>query len=103
MPKTKSKTTPWSDIRDKRIAPADEPRLAKIREQMEAELALAALRKRRKASQAEIAKKLAVSQSNVSQFERGGDPKISTVADYVGALGGKLELVAVFDDERVTF
>jgi hypothetical protein len=26
---------------------------------------------------------------------------LSTVASYVDALGGKLELVAVFDDERI--
>ncbi len=102
MPNTKITTTPWKEIRSKRIKPKDEPRVARVREQMEAELRLAALRKRRKASQATLAKKLAVSQSNISQLERGGDPKLSTVADYVGALGGKLEIIAVFDDERVT-
>jgi predicted transcriptional regulator len=42
-----------------------------------------------------------VSQSNISQLERGADPRLSTVANYVDALGGKLELVAVFDDERI--
>lgn len=98
---TKPKTTPWQEIRGKRIKPEDEPRLTKIREATEAELALASLRKRRKASQAAVAKKLRVSQSNVSQLERSGDPKLSTVADYVGALGGRLEMVAVFEDERI--
>jgi predicted transcriptional regulator len=102
MTKTKMKSTPWKEIRSKRIKPEDEPRIAKMREQMEAELALAALRKRRKKSQATVAKRLAVSQSNISQLERGGDPRISTVASYVDALGGKLEVIAVFDDERVT-
>ena len=63
---------------------------------------LAALRKRRKASQAAVAKKLKVSQSNVSQFERGADPRMSTVAGYVDALGGRLEVLAVFDDETVS-
>jgi hypothetical protein len=33
----------------------------------------------------------------VSQLERGADPRLSAVASY----GGKLEIVAVFDDERV--
>jgi hypothetical protein len=37
----------------------------------------------------------------ISQLERGADPRLSTVASYVNALGGKLEIVAVFDDERV--
>ena len=102
MTKTKPKTTPWREIRSKRIKPENEPRLAQIHEQIEAELALAALRKRRKQSQAAVAKRLAVSQSNISQLERGGDPKLSTVAGYVAALGGRLEIVAVFDDERIT-
>ena len=101
MTKAKSKTTPWREIRNKRIKPEDEPRIAKIREQMEAELRLAAVRKKRKKSQAAVAKKLSVSQSNISQLERGGDPRLSTVAGYIDALGGKLEMVAVFDDETV--
>jgi DNA-binding XRE family transcriptional regulator len=101
MTKPKLKTTPWREIRGKRIKPEDEPRIAKIREQMEAELRLAAVRKKRKKSQATVAKKLSVSQSNISQLERGGDPRLSTVAGYIDALGGKLEMVAVFDDETV--
>jgi|SRR5271166_3976332 len=101
MTKTKLKTTPWREIRSKRIKPEDEPRITKIHEQIEAELALAALRKRRKKSQAAVAKQLAVSQSNISQLERGGDPKLSTVAGYIDALGGRLEMVAVFDDETI--
>jgi transcriptional regulator with XRE-family HTH domain len=62
---------------------------------------LAAVRKKHKKSQAAVAKKLSVSQSNISQLERGGDPTLSTVAGYIDALGGKLEMVAVFDDETV--
>jgi hypothetical protein len=33
-----SGTSTWKEIRAKRIKPEDEPRIAKIREQMEAEL-----------------------------------------------------------------
>jgi DNA-binding XRE family transcriptional regulator len=101
MTKTKLKTTTWKELRPKLVKPEDEPRIAKIREQMEAELRLAAVRKKRKKSQAAVAKKLKVSQSNISQFERGGDPRLSTVASYIDALGGRLEMVAVFDDETV--
>jgi predicted transcriptional regulator len=60
------------------------------------------LRKRRKASQAIVAKKLKVSQSNISQLEHAADPRLSTVAGYVDALGGKLEIRAVFDDETIS-
>jgi hypothetical protein len=69
-PETKLKTTPWREIRDKRIKPEDEPRIAKIREQMEPELRLAALRKHRKISQAAVAKKLSVSQTVPDQLRR---------------------------------
>jgi transcriptional regulator with XRE-family HTH domain len=75
--------------------------IAREHEIIAAELRLAAVRRKRKKSQATVAKKLRVSQSNVSQFERGGDPRLSTVADYIGALGGKLEVRAVFDDETL--
>jgi DNA-binding XRE family transcriptional regulator len=101
MTKTKIKTTPWSAVRKRAVKPGDEPLIAAEREILEAELRLAALRKHRKASQTTIAKRLSVSQSNISQLERGADPRLSTVASYVDALGGKLELVAVFDDERI--
>lgn len=100
--KAKVKTTPWKEVRKRAVKPADEPYIARGREIIKAEQRLAALRRRRKASQATIAKKLAVTQSSISQFERGGDPKLSTVASYVDALGGRLEITAVFDDETIT-
>jgi DNA-binding XRE family transcriptional regulator len=101
MTKTKLKTTPWKEVRGRAVKPEDEPHIEREREVIEAELRLAALRKHRKASQAVVAKKLKVSQSNVSQLERGADPRLSTVAGYVDALGGRLEVLAVFDDETV--
>lgn len=102
MTKTKLKTTPWKEIRKRVVKSEDEPYIARHREVLEAELRLAAVRKKRKKSQATVAKKLSVSQSNISQLERGGDPKLSTVAGYIDALGGRLEMVAVFDDETIT-
>jgi DNA-binding XRE family transcriptional regulator len=100
-PSTKPKTRSWREIRRERVTPEMEKDIARHREVLEAELRLAAVRKKRKKSQATVAKKLKVSQSNISQLERGGDPKLSTVAGYIDALGGKLEMVAVFDDETV--
>jgi DNA-binding XRE family transcriptional regulator len=95
------KTTPWKEIRKRAVKPEDEPHIAQIREAMRAELRLAELRKHRKASQTTVAKRLAVSQSNISQLERGDDLKLSTLESYINALGGKLEVRAVFDDETV--
>ncbi len=93
-------TSDWKAIRERRVG--DDPaRVERAREAMVAELRLAGLRRHRKASQADVARRLAVSQANVSQIERG-DVKLSTLAGYVDALGGKLELHAVFDDETVS-
>ncbi len=94
-----SGTSSWKAVREKRVGD-DVERAERARETMIAELRLSGLRRHRKASQAEVAKRLAVSQANVSQIERG-DVKVSTLAGYVDALGGKLELRAIFDDETV--
>ena len=47
---------------------------------------------------------LGVSQSRVSRIERGDMDRteIATVRAYVGALGGEVEIVAKFGDERFT-
>jgi transcriptional regulator with XRE-family HTH domain len=95
-----SGTSNWKTIR-KQVIGKDEARAKRARDAMDAELALGPLRKHRKASQADVAKRLAVSQANISQIERG-DVKISTLAGYVGALGGELEVRAVFDNETVS-
>ncbi|MGA7703292.1 MAG: helix-turn-helix domain-containing protein [Solirubrobacteraceae bacterium] len=95
------KTTNWKDARRRVVKPEDEPYIQRTREMMRAELRLADLRKHRHASQADVAARLEVSQSNISQLERGDDAKLSTLESYVAALGGKLEVRAVFDDEVV--
>jgi transcriptional regulator with XRE-family HTH domain len=95
-----SGTSNWKTIR-KQVIGKDEARAKRARDAMDAELALGPLRKHRKTSQADVAKRLTVSQANISQIERG-DVKISTLVGYVGALGGKLEVRAVFEDETVS-
>ena len=69
---------------------------------MDAETRLAELRERRGLSQASIAEALEVSQPNVSRIEREDDLYLSTLARYVAALGGHLEVSAIFEDETVT-
>jgi DNA-binding XRE family transcriptional regulator len=60
------------------------------------------LRRELDLTQAEIADRLGVSQENVSQIERGeSDIRVSTLTRYVEALGGKLEVRAVFPDSCV--
>jgi hypothetical protein len=52
-------------------------------------------------NQAMLATNLKSSQSEVSKIENRGDMKISTLDEYVHALGGTLELRAVFPGKTV--
>jgi len=58
------------------------------------------LRRARHITQEELAAALGVRQPSVSRLEHGDDAKLSTLRAYVEALGGRLELVAVFDDDE---
>lgn len=68
---------------------------------LRAGLRLGELRQRRNQTQVNLAQALNTSQANVSRMERTGNPYLETLADYVDALGGRLEITAVFDDEVV--
>jgi transcriptional regulator with XRE-family HTH domain len=87
----------FSDIRG-----AIEPeRLEKNAEQAAALLAvmdLAELRGARALTQAELAERLSIAQSNVSRLERRRDMLISTLREVVQALGGELQISATFPD-----
>ena len=54
------------------------------------------IRKARQLTQAKLAETLGVNQGEISKIEHRTDIYISTLADYVEALGGKLEIRAVF-------
>ncbi|MGH7950135.1 MAG: helix-turn-helix domain-containing protein [Candidatus Binataceae bacterium] len=71
---------------------------------MRAELFNLDLRELRKAlgrSQEEIAGAMRKAQSEVSRLERRDDWYLSTLREYVHALGGELEIVANFGKRRV--
>ena len=59
------------------------------------------LRLSRKVTQTELARRLGRAQSAVSIMESNEDHLISTVRSVVEGLGGSIEMVAVFADERV--
>lgn len=62
---------------------------------------LAELRQGLDTTQSELAEVMHVSQANVSQIERSDNLYLSTLAGYVAALGGRLEINVVFDDRVV--
>ena len=66
-----------------------------------AELRLREVRAACELTQEELAERLNIDQPNVSRLENRSDVRVSTLADYVAALGGRLELLAVFPEGTV--
>lgn len=62
---------------------------------------LEGLRKAREMTQIKMAELLGVAQSEISKIEHRTDLYISTLAEYVQALGGELEIRAVFPEGDV--
>lgn len=61
------------------------------------------IRKVRCARQTELAEQMGISQTRVSRIERGelDHTELATVRAYVAALGGTVEIVANFGDQRL--
>ena len=86
------KTYKWQEVRSR--LEVDEQMVARERLQ----LRLAILREQLGKSQVELAELLGTSQPNVSQLERSDDLQLSSIAKYVHALGGQLQINAVVGD-----
>ncbi|QXJ22693.1 XRE family transcriptional regulator [Actinomadura graeca] len=97
----------WEDLRDELlVGPDDKAEVARRRNRLLAEERahrLAEARRRRQLTQKDIAASMGVTQSRVSAIERGslGRAELGTLAAYVAALGGRLEIVADFGDEKL--
>jgi DNA-binding transcriptional regulator YiaG len=79
-------------------APAD---AEQILQQHLKEMPLHELRKAQQMSQDTLAKALNINQAAVSKMERRTDMYISTLRNYIRAMGGELEIVATFPDCQV--
>lgn len=73
---------------------------ARARELIAEELALADIRKARRFTQADVAKRIGGKQVYISRLENRADMKLSTLRDYVGALGGKLQVMVTFPEGK---
>ncbi len=93
-------TTKWSEVRG-RLVPADQEKAAvESQRALRDALGLAHIRADRRVTQVELAARLEKSQGNVSELERRTDVYLSTLREYVEALGGELEVNAIFDGQR---
>lgn len=79
--------------------PGARERLAALRVETLEEIRLYELRHAEAVSQAELAGRLDVTQGAISKLEHADDVRVSTLRQYLDALGARLELVAVFDEE----
>jgi DNA-binding XRE family transcriptional regulator len=66
---------------------------------------LAEMRRRLGITQAQVAARMGVTQGRVSVIEHAkpGATELRTLAAYVEALGGRLEIIADFGDQRLAF
>jgi DNA-binding Xre family transcriptional regulator len=82
-----------------RARPGAEERLAAKRVETLEEIRLYEIRHTEAVSQAELAGRLDITQGAISKLEHAEDVRISTLRSYLDALGARLELSAVFDDD----
>ena len=61
-------------------------------------LTLQALRKAKDLTQVQLAAKLGIRQATVAQMEKRSDLLLSTLRNYIEAMGGELKLVVTFPD-----
>ena len=95
------KTANWKDL-DHKISQQE---MLRIKREALAEydrLGFAALRKARAQTQVDVAEKLGIQQAGVSVIENQTDLLLSTLTKYVRALGGEVEIRAVFPEATFT-
>ncbi len=94
-------TQSWKSVRAKRLTRSAIARAKqRARAQIE-EMTLQELRRGLNLTQVDAARAAEMTQSELSRLESRGDHRISTLRRYVEALGGKLEVAAVFGGRRV--
>lgn len=90
----------WKDIR-RELSPEREARImARVDNEIE-RLPLTELRKARLLTQARLAETLKVNQGAISKIEKRSDMYLSTLRSYVEAMGGSLDIRAVFPEGEV--
>src|SRR6266567_2904937 len=98
--KTMPKTTKFSELRAK-MSPEARAEARRLADQDLKEMPLHELRAARHLTQQQLAQTLNMTQAAVSQLEQRTDIYLSTLENFVEAMGGRLEMYAVFPDGKV--
>jgi transcriptional regulator with XRE-family HTH domain len=86
---------------EQKMSPAARARSEHKARKLIAEMALHELRAARQLTQEHLAKVLGVKQASVSKLERRADMYVSTLRDFIVAMGGELEITARFPEGEV--
>lgn len=98
---SKAYRTVSSDEISSKLPPERRARIsARVEELLAEQLSLRDLRKLRALTQEYVANALGGKQVYVSRIEQRADVKLSTLRDYVEALGGELQLLVTFPDQE---
>jgi DNA-binding XRE family transcriptional regulator len=90
----------WKDIRRK-LSPEQEEETRRYVQAVVESVTLNQLREARKLTQASLASLLGVNQGSVSKMEKRTDMYISTLRSFIQAMGGELQIRAVFPEGEV--
>lgn len=93
-------TKTWEQIRRTKVPADQEAAVAAGVRALRDAIALNELRVERGLTQVELAERLGKTQGNVSALERRDDLYLSSLREYVEALGGHLAISAVFEEEE---
>ena len=70
-------------------------------QQLIGDMALAELREARRLTQEQLAQQLNVKQPSIAKIERRADMYVSTLRGVIKAMGGEMEILAVFPEGKV--
>lgn len=94
-------TKPYRLLRQKMSKKARDTSAAKTEKMFKEIMALKELRIALHLSQKKLAATLSVDQANISQIESRTDMFISTLRNYIQAMGGELDIIARFPEGEV--
>lgn len=91
----------FNDLR-KKMSPESQARVKEKTNTMLSEMALDELREARRLTQEQLGERLHVNQPAIAKLERRADMYLSTLRAVIKAMGGEMEILAVFPEGRVT-